>query len=202
MPESPQKTRVAHIAKRLGIVRPRDLRRHGIYPDVLAELVREGDLVRIGRGLYSSSDSVGVGEHWGLMEVAKRTPNGVVCLLSALAYHGIGTQMPSEVWLAIGHKANPPVSEYPPLRIVRMLPRLLTTLVESTRIGGVPVSITTPARTVVDCFKFRNKIGVDIAIEALREGWKDRRFSMRELTEAGTLCRMTTVMRPYLEMLE
>ena len=131
-----------------------------------------------------------------------RTPGGVVCLLSALAYHGIGTQMPSEVWLAIGHKANPPVCEYPPLRIVRMLPRLLTTLVESTRIGGVPVSITTPARTVVDCFKFRNKIGVDVAIEALREGWRDHRFSMQELTEAGTLCRMTTVMRPYLEMLE
>ncbi|WP_459864738.1 type IV toxin-antitoxin system AbiEi family antitoxin domain-containing protein [Endothiovibrio diazotrophicus] len=133
--------------------------------------------------------------------MARRTPHAVICLLSALRFHDLTTQAPFEVWLAIPNKAHAPKMEYPPLRIVRFSGAALTGGVEEHVIDGVAVHVTSVAKTVVDCFKFRNKIGLDVALEALRAAWAERRVSMDELWHYAKLCRVANVMRPYLESL-
>ena len=142
-----------------------------------------------------------VTEHHGLAIAAAAVPHGVVCLLSALQYHGIGTQLPSEVWMAIDRRARRPALRYPPLRIVRYTGAALTEGVESRRVEGREVRVYNVAKTVADCFKYRNKIGLDVALEALREGWRARRFTMDELDRYAAICRVQRVMRPYLEAL-
>lgn len=201
MPERSQSRQVMDLADRMALLRARDLADAGIPRAILGELVREGELEQIRRGLYARPSSLASHEHWGLMEVAKATPQGVVCLASALSFHQIGTQVPTSVWLAIGHKDRPPSHPYPPTCVVRMIPRLLREFVEEHDLGGVPVRVTTPARTIIDCFKFRNKIGIDVAVEALRDGWRTRRFKMEELMEAARACRMANVVLPYTTML-
>lgn len=126
-------------------------------------------------------------------------PKGVVCLLSALRFHELTTQAPFEVWLAIGEKAWRPRIEYPPLRIMRFSPTTLSAGVEEHQIEGVAVQVYPPAKTVADCFKYRNKIGLDIAIEALRECWRSRRCTVDDLWHYAGICRVQNVMRPYLE---
>ncbi len=159
-----------------------------------------GAVERIGRGLYRSAGAK-VTEHHPLVEAAKRVPNGVVCLISALRFHGLTTQNPHEVWLAIGVKDRKPTADWPPIRIVRFSPETLEFGVESHKLEGVAVRITTKAKTVTDCFKYRNKFGLDVAIEALREYLRSRRRSMDDLTRAAEACRVSNVMRPYLEAL-
>jgi predicted transcriptional regulator of viral defense system len=124
-----------------------------------------------------------------------------VCLLSALRFHGLTTQAPFEVWLALDRKARAPRGGSPSLRIVRMSGRALTTGVAEHRVEGVPVRVFNPAKTVADCFKYRNKIGLDVALEALRDAWRQRRVTMDELWRYAQVCRVSTVMRPYLESL-
>ena len=126
-------------------------------------------------------------------------PHGVICLLSALRFHEMTTQAPFEIWLAIDRKARLPRLEHPPLRIVRFPAPALAEGVETHEIEGVPVRITTPARTVVDCFVYRHKVGLDVALEALRDCWRRRRATMDELHRAAQARRMANVMRPYLE---
>jgi predicted transcriptional regulator of viral defense system len=133
--------------------------------------------------------------------VSKRIPRGVVCLLSALAYHDIGTQLPSVVWLAIDQRSRPLVTTGLPAKIVRFSAQSLVEGVEEHSVEGVTVRITNPAKTVADCFKFRNKVGLDIALEALRDAWRKRKVTMVELDRFAATNRMTNVMRPYLEML-
>ena len=142
-----------------------------------------------------------VSEHGTLAEVACKHPQAIVCLLSALRVHDLTTQSPFEVWLAIPNKARAPKMDYPPLRIVRFSGTALTDGIEEHPIDGVTVRVTNVARTVADCFKFRNKIGLDVAMEALREAWRARRMGMDELWRYATLCRMANVMRPYMESL-
>lgn len=163
-------------------------------------MVRQGTLVRIARGLYALPDRP-VSEHATLAELACGHPNAVVCLLSALRVHDLTTQSPFEVWLAIAKNARAPRMDYPPLRIVRFSDALLTTGVEEHIIDGVPVRVTNVPRTVADCFKFRNKVGLDVALEALREAWTSGRAGMDDLWRAAGLCRVANVMRPYLESL-
>jgi predicted transcriptional regulator of viral defense system len=136
-----------------------------------------------------------------LAEACKRVPHGVVCLLSALQFHELTTQAPFEVWLALGEKARLPRVEYPPLRIFRFSGPALTTGVEEHRVEGVPVKVYGPAKTVADCFKYRNKVGLDVALEALRDCWRQRRATMDEIWRAAQVCRVANVMRPYLESL-
>jgi predicted transcriptional regulator of viral defense system len=124
---------------------------------------------------------------------------GVVCLLSALRFHDLTTQSPFEVWLAIGEKSRLPKQENPQLRIVRFSAKALTYGVQSHRIEGVPVRVFTPAKTVADCFRYRNKIGLDVALEALRDCKRKRKATMDEIWKAAKVCRMANVMRPYLE---
>lgn len=192
--------KVLDLAAECGLVRPRDLTERGLPTVALTRLVRQGRLQRVGRGLYAPPDRP-VSEHNALAEVARKHPHAIVCLLSALRFHDLTTQSPFEIWLAIPNKARAPKMDYPPLRIVRFSGAALTRGVEDHVIDGVPVRVTSVARTVADCFKFRNKIGLDVALEALQEAWRAKRVSMDELWDYATLCRVTNVMRPYMESL-
>ncbi len=189
---------VLELAGKEGLLRSRDLAEAGIPRVTLTRLERAGKLERVGRGLYALPGNAAT-EHRALAEACKRVPRGVVCLLSALQFHGLTTQQPFEVWLAIRSKDRKPRIEYPPLRIVRFGERALVEGVEQHDIEGVSVSVTTPARTVVDCFAYRNKIGVDVAVEALRDYRRERRGSVDDLWRAAELRRVQNVMRPYLE---
>jgi predicted transcriptional regulator of viral defense system len=191
---------ILDLAAARGLIRPRDLTERGLPTVALTRLVRQGRLQRVGRGLYALPDRP-VSEHNALAEVARKHPQAIVCLLSALRFHGLTTQSPFEVWLAIPNKARAPKMDYPPLRIVRFSGVALTRGVEDHVIDGVPVRVTSVARTVADCFKFRNKIGLDVALEALQEAWRAKRASMDELWRYATLCRVANVMRPYMESL-
>ncbi len=193
-------TNILDLAAERGLIRPRDLTERGLPTIALTRLVRQGRLQRVARGLYALPDRP-VSEHNALAEVARKHPQAIVCLLSALRFHGLTTQSPFEVWLAIANKARAPKMDYPPLRIVRFSGVALTRGVEDHVIDGVPVRVTSVARTVADCFKFRNKIGLDVALEALQEAWRAKRASMDELWRYATLCRVANVMRPYMESL-
>jgi predicted transcriptional regulator of viral defense system len=191
---------ILDLAAQRGLIRPRDLNDLGLPTVALTRMVRQGLLQRVGRGLYAIPDRA-VSEHGALAEVARKHPQAIVCLLSALRLHELTTQSPFEVWLAIPNKARAPRMGYPPLRIVRFSGAALTEGVEEHLIDGVPVRVTNVARTVADCFKFRNKIGVDVALEALQESWRAKRVSMDELWRFAVLCRVANVMRPYMESL-
>lgn len=191
---------VFELARKAGIVRPRDLAEHRIPQVYLRRLLHRGLLVQPARGLYVLPNGR-VTTHRSLAEVAKRTPRAVICLLSALRFHGLTTQAPFEVWIAIDRKARAPKSGKPRIRVVRMSGKALTTGVEEHRIEGVTVRVCSPAKTVADCFKFRNKIGLDVALEALRDYRKKHRGGLDELWRFAKICRVTQVMRPYLEAL-
>lgn len=184
----------------MGLVRPKDLNQHGIPVIYLRRLLHRGELVQPARGVYAVTGHEPTLHH-SLAMVSKRIPRGVVCLLSALAYHDIGTQLPSVVWLAIDQRSRPLVTTDLPAKIVRFSAQSLVEGVEEHSVEGVTVRITNPAKTVADCFKFRNKVGLDIALEALRDAWRKRKVTMVELDRFAATNRMTNVMRPYLEML-
>ena len=192
--------RILRLAAKRGLIRPRDLAEHGLPSVALTRLVRQGLLTRVGRGLYAIPGRSET-EHSSLAEVAHTHPQAIVCLLSALRLHDLTTQSPFEVWLAIPNKARAPKIDYPPLRIVRFSGIALTEGIEEHQIDGVTVRVTNMARTVADCFKFRNKIGLDVAMEALQEAWREKRVSMDELWHYAAICRVTNVMRPYMESL-
>ncbi len=191
--------RLLSLARRTGVIRPADLRAVAIAPVYLTRLVRSGALVRVGRGLYSLAEGSPTADRT-VVEAARHVPRGVICLLSALRLHGLTTQMPPAVWIAIDVKARRPVASGPPLEIVRMSGPALTGGIEERAIEGVRVRVYGPAKTVADCFKFRNKIGLDVAIEALRD-YRRRRASVDELLRYAQICRVARVMRPYLEAL-
>jgi predicted transcriptional regulator of viral defense system len=170
--------------------------RAGYHPEAIRRLVRSGQVVRLGRGLYAEA-SLEATEHHTLAEVAKRVPKGVICLLTALRFHGLGTQNPREVWLAVDRRGGIPRIDFTPVRIRRMSGSALSSGIDEHDIEGVTVRITSPARTVVDCFKFRNKIGVDVAVEALRDYRRLRKGSVDELWGQADRLRMSRVIRPY-----
>ena len=192
------KDKILYLVREAGVLRPRDLDAHGIPRTYLGRLVAAGKLQRIGRGLYVLP-GIDVSEHISLAEACKRVPKGVVCLLSALRFHELTTQAPFEVWLAIGEKAWRPRMDYPPLRIVRFSSAAIESGVEKHQVEGVTISVFAPAKTVADCFKYRNKVGLDVAVEALRDCWRSRRCTMDELWKYAKVCRVQNVMRPYLE---
>jgi predicted transcriptional regulator of viral defense system len=178
----------------------RDLLEQGLPTIALTRLVAAGKLERIARGVYSLPNQ-SISEHRSLAEAAIRVPRGVVCLLSALRVHDIGTQAPFEVWPAIPHHMLSPRLDQPALRVVRMSGKSLTEGTEEITIDGVAVPVFNPAKTITDCFKFCNKIGLDVALEALREGWNKRKVTMDDLWRYATIDRVANVMRPYLEAL-
>ena len=202
MPQTPHtKTqKLFNLIQRQQIVRPQDLAAAGIPRNYLSRLVHRGELRKLDRGMYTGT-ALSASEHISLLEVSRRVPKAVICLLSALRFHEIGTQSPHEVWIAIDVKAWAPRIASPRVRIVRFSGKALAFGVEEREVTGGKIRVYNPAKTVADCFKYRHKIGTDVALEALRETYRQKKASMNELFEAAKVCRVANVMRPYLESL-
>ena len=189
------------LAKTPGFLRVKDLLAHGIHPEHLRRLCSKGLLLGTGRGIYRLTEA-DASENITLAAVAKRIPNGVICLLSALRFHNIGTQNPPDVWIALKQKNAPPREKDLPLRIMWFSDASYANGIETHTIEGVSVRITNPGKTVADCFKYRNKIRLDVALEALKECLRKRKCSPSELRKYAKVCRVAQVMRPYLEAIE
>jgi len=186
------------LVREKNIVGARDVEAAGISRNYLYLLHNEGLLEKCARVLYTLSDS-SISEHWQLAEVAKRVPNSIVCLISALSFHHITTQIPHEVWLAVPRGAWRPLIGYPPLNLTFVSGNAFSFGAEEHDVNGVTVRVYSPAKTVADCFKHRSKVGLDVAIEALREVWRSRKASVDELIKAAEVNRVARIMRPYLE---
>lgn len=193
--------RVRKLIRDLGPLRPRDLAAHGIPPRYASRLAQRGVLERVDRGLYAAADAE-INEYQTLLEVSRRIPNGVICLLSALRFHELTTQTPFEVWVMVDDHAYVPRVTQLPVRIIYSSGASRTEGIEEHHILGALLPVTGPAKTVADCFKYRSKVGLDVALEALRESWRARRVTMDELWRYAEICRVARVMRPYLESLE
>lgn len=186
------------LARKQGVLRPKDLQAHGIARTHLQRLVERGLLRRVGRGLYVATDRE-PSLHGSLAAVARHAPAAVVCLLSALRFHELTTQAPFEVWIAIPTGRRTPRIEAVPLRVVRMARQPLTAGVERHVVDGVSVPIFDLEKTVVDCFRFRNRIGLDVALEALRDYLQRRKRNVDRLLHYAKIDRVSTKIRPYLE---
>jgi predicted transcriptional regulator of viral defense system len=197
---SPAQRRVLELARQTGVLRPRDLDPHGLPREHLRRLRDKGLLDQVGRGLYVLPEA-DLGAHFGLVTACKRVPHGVVCLLSALRFHEMTTQTPFEVWMAVDRTARLPEAPELPLRIVRFSGEALSQGIETHDVERCEVRVYAPSKTVADSFKYRNKIGVDVAVEALRDYLRLRKGTVDELWHYAGVCRVQSVMRPYLEAL-
>ena len=192
--------KVLKLTRKLGVLRPRDLESVGVPRVYLKQLVESGELLKTGRGLYVAAGT-DLTENHSLAEAAKLSPKGVICLLSALRFHGLTTENPAAVWIAIPRGARPPKSGAPALRPVRFSGQMMTAGIDRHDIQGVSVPVYCVAKTVADCFRFRNRIGVNIAIEALRDAWRNKKVTADELWKHAKICRVLNVMRPYFDSL-
>ena len=175
-----------------------ELNNSGIHPETLARMLKDQTLIRVTRGLYQLTDAEVTAPH-DLAEVAKLVPKGVICLVSALQYHELTLQIPGRVWLAIGSRARKPKFDYPPTRVVRFGPRALSLGVQTHTVDGVSVPIFDPAKTVVDCFRFRQHVGVDVALEGLHNVVRSRKAKPAQIVDYACEIRIWSVLRPYLE---
>jgi predicted transcriptional regulator of viral defense system len=189
--------RILSLAQAQGYVTARAVSRAGVHTEELSRLLADGTLERVGRGTYRLA-SAEITEHHGLVLAAAAAPAGVICLLSALVFHGIGSQLPAEVWLAIERGRRPPKVPNLRLRVLRFSGPAFHEGIESHEIERQPVRVYGVAKTIADLFKARNRVGLDVALEALREAWRDRRFKMADLERAARACRVERVLRPYL----
>lgn len=196
--ETSQRDLAVSLIEHHGIMRLSDLKRRGINPATLVRLVDEGVLQRPSRGLYERAGA-DVNVAHSLAEVATRVPKGVICLVSALQFHDITLQLPRSIWIAIGSKDRKPAIDYPPIRVARFGEKALTLGVNTHIIDSVPVRIFDPAKTIVDCFRFRNTVGLDVAMEALRMGWRSRKAKTDDIVRYAQALRIWSVVRPYLE---
>jgi len=198
MPKPFQK--IMHYVGQHGIVRPRDIEAIGLPREYLLRLHRQGKIVRSGRGLYSLPDAT-ITERHSYAEAARRVPGSIFCLLSALAFHEITTQSPASVWIALPQGTRRPTISSLSLRVVRLSGASLTEGVENHKVEGVPIRAYSVAKTVADCFKFRNKIGLDVAIEALKDSLGQKKATINEIYRYARICRVSNVIRPYMEAL-
>jgi predicted transcriptional regulator of viral defense system len=198
MPKPFQK--IMHYVSQHGIVRPRDIEAIGLPREYLLRLHRQGKVVRSGRGLYSLPDAA-ITERHSYAEVARRSPGSVFCLLSALAFHEITTQSPASIWIALPKGARRPIISTPSLRVVRLSGPSLNEGIENHKVEGVPIRVYSVAKTVADCFKFRNKVGLDVAIEALKDALREKKATVNEIYRYAKVCRVSNVIRPYMEAL-
>ncbi|MDP7129276.1 MAG: type IV toxin-antitoxin system AbiEi family antitoxin domain-containing protein [Planctomycetota bacterium] len=189
---------ILELAHQSGVVSTADVRSKGIHHEYLRQLCASGELVRVGHGLYTLSDSEITPNH-GIIQVSKAVPKGVACLLASLRFHEIGTQAPSQVWIALERRAAYPRRLPLRTRIVRFSGSAFTEGIDEHVLEGVRVRIYNPAKTVADCFKYRNKIGLDVALEALREVLRDQKCSTDDLWKYAKICRVTKTIRPYME---
>jgi predicted transcriptional regulator of viral defense system len=200
-PEATIATRALDIARKQGVARARDFRAAGIPTIYLSRLCDQGQLVRLGRGLYQLADFSDFHAGHDLAETARRVPHAVVCLLSALRLHDLTTQLPQAVWITIAHKARSPGKSPLKLEIVRASGPALSEGIMTVTIEGVQVPVYNPAKTIADCFKYRRRVGIDVAVEALRDAIAKRKATRADLWHYAELCRVQNVMRPYLEAL-
>jgi predicted transcriptional regulator of viral defense system len=192
---------IAHALLRVrGIARLTELRDAGVTAATVSRMERDGEVLRLARGLYQLSDAPLDANH-SLAEAAKRVPKGVVCLVSALAFHGLTDQLPKQVWLAIGQKDWTPKPDGTPIRIVRFTESLLNDNVETHVVEGVSVKVFGIVKTIADCFRYRNKIGLSVAIEGLQEALRQRKANPGEIARQAKRGGVATVIRPYLEAL-
>ena len=197
-PTTSQKDHAVALLKACGPMRLIELNDAGIHPETLARMLKDRTLTRVTRGLYQLADAEVTAPH-DLAEVAKLVPNGVICLVSALQFHDLTLQMPGRVWLAIGAKARKPKIDYPPTRIVRFGPRALSLGVQTHTVDGVSVPIFDPAKTVVDCFRFRQHVGLDVALEGLHNVMRSGKVKPAQIVDYARDTRIWSVLRPYLE---
>lgn len=193
-----QSDHILELARHRRVLRAADVREHGWSPQLLIRLHQAGKLQRLGRGLYGLPDAE-VTEHQTLIEVCQRVPKAVLCLLSALQFHEIGTQLPHEVWIALPEATQTPALSYPSMRITRLRGAAYSDGIQTVTNHGAPIRVYSAAKTVTDCFKFRNKIGLDVALEALKDAWRSRKVTMAELSHFAKINRVERVMQPYLE---
>ncbi len=198
---TPRQTQALELIRELGIVRPVDLEDRGIPRGILYRLVRDGLIERQARGIYVAIQHPFSAEHT-LAHVAKRVPAAVFCLLTALRFHELTTQNPAEVWIALPEKARKPRLEYPRIRVARFSGSALVEGIETHHIEKVEIRVYSAAKTVADCFKYRNKVGIDVAVEALRDYLRHYRGQTNELSHFAKVCRVSRVMQPYLDAIE
>lgn len=195
---NPRRTHLLALARRSGSLSARDARRAGIHSQEITRLVAKGELERVARGQYRRAGG-SITEHHALVVAARASPRGVICLLSALTVHRIGTQLPAEVWIAIERGTRPPRLPEVPLRVLHFSGAAFSHGIERRRLEGDVVRVYSVAKTLADLFKLRNQVGLDVALEALREAWRDRKFTIEALDRAARACRVERVMRPYVE---
>jgi len=193
-----QSDRILDLAQRQRLLNAADVRAHGWSPQLLIKLEQSGKLQRIARGLYSLPDSL-VSAHQSLIEVCRRVPKAVVCLLSALQFHEIGTELPFEVWIALPEATQTPALHNPALRIARLRGEAYSEGIETFFEHGSPIRVYSVAKTITDCFKFRHKVGLDVALESLKDAWRQRKLDMDQVTHFARINRVEKVMQPYLE---
>jgi len=193
-----KKAKLIAMAHRKGQLRTADLAQIGASRNFLASLAKQGIFRRIARGVYVLTNQIS--ENEALQAASAAIPHGIICLLSALQFHEITTQMPMEIWIAIErNQAIPKIKDFA-LRIIRLEQKYFDCGIEEHQIQGVTVRVYSPAKTVVDCFKFRNKVGIDVAREALKESLAQGKATVDEIYRCAKICRMLNVMRPYLEI--
>ncbi len=193
-----RKTQIIKLAKQKGVIKASDLESVGISRTYLHILYNEGVLQKVGRGLYELP-STQITEHNTLIEVTRRIPNAVICLISALSYFDLTTQLPHEVWITIPRGAWRPRIDYPSLNLTYASMEVYSFGIQKLKLHGVDIKIYSPAKTIADCFKFRNKVGLDVAIEALKKAWESKKVNMDQLNNAAKMCKVSKVIRPYLE---
>ena len=202
MPTQPHHTeRLLQLAQQKGLLRPSDLAALGIPRVYLTRLTAGGKLVKAGRGLYRLAET-SLSESESLAIVAARAPQAVFCLLTALQFHGLTTQLPRQVWIALPQGSHAPKMDYPPVKLIQYTGDAFTQAIETHRIDQVDIRVYSVAKTVADCFKHRNKIGLDVALEALKDARSQKKASADDLWRYAKICRVANVMRPYLEAVE
>ena len=190
--------KVASILRRKGFATSSELERKGVSRSQLRRLAQRGVVERVARGIYALPGVV-ISEHHSLAEASRVVPGGVICLLTALRYHGLTTQNPFEVWMAIEAKAWRPRRRAVSVHLVHLSGRAFYEGIEEHKAGGVPIRVYSAAKTVADCFKFRNKIGIDVAVEALKDFTRLYRGGANDLVHFARVCRVSRVMQPYLD---
>ena len=193
-----QTEQILELAHHQRLLSAADVRAHGCSPQLLIKLHQSGKLQRVTRGVYSLPDSE-LTEHQSLVEVCRRVPKAVICLLSALQFHEIGTQIPHEVWIALPEATQTPALDFPPLRIARLRGAAYADGIETVIEHGSPIRVYSLAKTIADGFKFRHKIGLDVALEALKEAWRQRELNIDQVMHFAKINRVAKVMQPYLE---
>jgi predicted transcriptional regulator of viral defense system len=201
MKQDTQIHRVLELARHKGMLRGSDLTEIAVPRVVLTRMISKGLLERVAHGIYREAGTQG-SAHESLATIAIKAPQAVFCLLTALQFHELTTQLPRQVWIAMPRGSHTPKIDYPPIKMVQFANEAYATGIEVVERDQVPLKVYCAAKTIADCFKHRNKIGLDVAIEALRDARMQKKVSADDLWHYAKICRVANVMRPYLEVVQ